>query len=320
MKYERLNNQLTNSFTLNEKKKISFYIKPITLDEINIDMDKLIEMSSEKYIKTIPARSMVGNKVVDFFSFYERLNTKGKYNASYFDFVENYECFREKHFIKNMERYYCNIKNYSNFLKENSEEDYKILKNIYSICISAINIMKPLNCVEIFKKYKSKRVLNFCAGWGGTMVGSAALNLEHHYGVEINTNLREPYEQMICYLKKKSKTQFDIWFENSANFNYLNLNYDTVFTSPPYYFIEKYSNNPIYSSKTEMEQEFYIPSFKKSYEGLSPGGYYIINVCEEVYNKVLIKLFGEAQEKFYLNKSKRQNNYTEKVYVWKKCN
>jgi hypothetical protein len=48
------------------------------------------------------------------------------------------------------------------------------------------------------------------------------------------------------------------------------------------------------------------------------GGHYIINVCNEIYEKVLKNLLGEANEFFPLKKSKRQNNYTEMVYVWVK--
>jgi hypothetical protein len=48
--------------------------------------------------------------------------------------------------------------------------------------------------MEIYTKYKAKRVLNFCAGWGGSTVAAAALNLEAFYGVDINTDLEEPYD------------------------------------------------------------------------------------------------------------------------------
>jgi hypothetical protein len=52
---------------------------------------------------------------------------------------------------------------------------YKVLKEVYNILISAINIMRKLNCMEIFTMFNSKKVLNFCAGWGGSMVASAAI-------------------------------------------------------------------------------------------------------------------------------------------------
>ena len=67
-----------------------------------------------------------------------------------------------------------------------------------------------------------------------------------------------------------------------------------------------------------MNEKFYKPLFSKTYDGLKIGGHYIINVCKEVYDTVLQKLLGEAIEIFPFKKSKRQNNYTEMVYVWKK--
>ena len=107
-------------------------------------------------------------------------------------------------------------------------------------------------------------------------------------------------------------------FDSALNIDYKGLDYDFVFTSPPYYFIQKYENNVEYKSKSDMDEIFYIPLFTKTYDGLQPGGTYAINVCKEVYENVLIKLFGEASDIYPYKKSKRQNNYDEIVYVWVK--
>jgi hypothetical protein len=96
------------------------------------------------------------------------------------------------------------------------------------------------------------------------------------------------------------------------------LNYDLVFASPPYYSLEKYPHNTKYASKREMDDKFYKPLFQMTYNSLQIGGHYIINVCKEVYDKVLKELLGPAHETFPLKKSKRQNDYTEMVYVYKK--
>jgi tRNA1(Val) A37 N6-methylase TrmN6 len=161
-------------------------------------------------------------------------------------------------------------------------------------------------------------VLNFCAGWGGSTVAAAALNLDAFYGVEINTDLKDPYDKMVTYLRTKSNTEFSIQFGDAVDVDYSIFDYDTVFASPPYYFIEKYANNIEYKSKANMDTRFYRPVFTKTYNGLKKGGHFIINVCKEVYNNVLKNLFGEAHTVFPLKKSKRQNNYTEMVYVWHK--
>jgi hypothetical protein len=297
------------SFTKDEKIIISKKIKDISLEVLEEDMNKLIKIGRQ--LNIISSRSNVGNNVVDYFTFVERLETKGKYDVNYFEFLVNLHTFREKKFIQTMLKYYEDVKN-----KNNTKHEYKVYKEVYNICISAINIMKPINCMEIYTRYNAKKVLNFCAGWGGSTIAASALNLEAHYGIEINHNLKESYDKMLLYLRTKSNTNLDIWFCDAALFDYASIDYDTIFSSPPYYFIEKYPNNITYSSKKEMDDKFYKPVFTKSYLHLKVGGHFIINVCKEVYDNVLKNLFGDANEIFPLKKSKRQNNYTELVYVW----
>ena len=302
---------IKETYTKGEKIAIAKQIKDISLADVSEDFRKLVEIG--KTASNISERSLIGNNVVDYFTFVARLETKGKYDVSYFDFLANLDKFREKKFIRNMLIYYDEVKN-----KNNTKSEYKVYKEVYNICISAINIMKPLNCMEIFTRFNAKKVLNFCAGWGGSMVAAAALGLEAHYGVEVNTDLAEPYANMLAYLRTKTDTKFSVWFCDASTFSYEKLDYDTVFASPPYYFIEKYANNPTYSSKADMDDKFYKPVFSQSYKYLKPGGHYIINVCKEVYDRVLKDLLGEAHQVFPLKKSKRQNDHTELVYVWTK--
>jgi 16S rRNA G966 N2-methylase RsmD len=293
------------------KKEIAEKIKNITMITVEKEMNELITIGNNS--ENIGPRSRIGNNIVDYFTFLQRLETKGKYNVSFFEFIEQIEEFKKKKFIQTMLTYYKDVKN-----KNNTKNDYIVLKEVYNICISAINIMRPLNCMEIYTKYKAKRVLNFCAGWGGSTVAAAALNLDAFYGIEINTDLYEPYTNMVNYLKTKSATKIDIRICDAVEFDYSTIEYDTVFASPPYYHLEKYAHNLKYLSKKEMDEKFYKPLFLKTYNGLQTGGHYIINVCVEVYNNVLKDTLGEAGEIFPLKKSKRQNNHTELVYVWTK--
>ncbi len=299
------------TFTKEEKREIAKKIKDIRMEVVEEDMNKLIKIGKGAHM--ISERSKIGNDVVDYFTFLPRLETKGKYDVNYFEFLANLDTFREKKFIQTMLTYYANVKN-----KNKTKHEYKVYKEVYNICISAINIMRPLNCMEIFTRYDAKKVLNFCAGWGGSTVAASALNLDAWYGVEINVDLKEPYDNMMAYLRTKSDTKLSVWFGDAADFDYSTIEYDTVFSSPPYYFLEKYANNVAYESKKDMDDKFYKPVFTKTFQHLKPGGYYIINICKEVYDNVLKKLLGEAHETFPLKKSKRQNDYTEMVYVWHK--
>ena len=301
---------LTNSeLKDSEKIFIANQIKPIILADVDREMNQLINIGTGAC--NIGPRSRIGNNIVDYFTFVQRLETKGKYNASFYDFLQKLDEFKKKKFIQTMLTYYAEVKN-----KNGTKNEYVVLKEVYNICISAINIMRPLNCMEIYVKYKGNKVLNFCAGWGGSLIGSAALGLDTYYGVEINSELSGPYTDMVNYLSKKSPTKIDIRIADALDIDYSAMDYDLVFASPPYYNLEKYPHNTIYDSKREMDKLFYKPLFQMTYNGLQLGGHYIINICKEVYDKVLKELLGPAHEIFPLKKSKRQNDYTEMVYVW----
>ena len=141
--------------TFNEVDKvmISRYIKQITPTDAVTDFLKLTDIGPNAAI--ISPRSRVGNNVVDFFTFKERLNTKGKYNMNYYEFITNLEEFKKKKFINNMLTYYRDVKN-----KNKTKNEYIVLKEVYNICISAINIFRPLVAMQIYVKYNPVTVLD----------------------------------------------------------------------------------------------------------------------------------------------------------------
>ena len=98
----------------------------------------------------------------------------------------------------------------------------------------------------------------------------------------------------------------------------MNVKFNYIITCVAIRFLEKYENNIEYASKKEMNEKFYKPLFEKTYVHLKPGGHYILNINKEIYESVCLDLFGAAHEQFSLKKSKRQNDYTEYVYVWHK--
>ena len=302
-------------FTDIEKIAISKSIKMITLNDANEDFNRL-KLLSDNFVKdpfNISPRCRIGNNIVDYFTFIERLNTKGKYDVNFFEFISNIDEFKKKKFIVNMLKYYEDVKN-----KNKTKNNYIVLKEVYNICISAINIFRPLVAIEIYAKYKPTSVLDFTCGWGGRLVGACALNIPNYIGIDINTNLLNPYLKMKSFFNNISETNVDIFFENAVDFDYSKITYDMVLTSPPYYFLEKYSNNECYASKTEMKNKFYIPVFSNTYKYLKTGGHYCLNINKEIYQDICVDLLGVANDFIPLKKSKRQNNYEEFIYVWYK--
>lgn len=293
-------------------KEISQKIKNISLQDAILDYQNLVKKQD---ISSISERCRTGNNVVDYFTFEERLYTKGKYNTNYYDFIKNIDDFKKKKFINTMLTYYDTTKN-----KNKTKNQYIVWKEVYNICISAINIFRPIMAMEIYKKYNPICVLDPCAGWGGRLVGASALDVPLYIGIEINNKLENPYKELAKFLKDRgSKTVSKMIFGDALLVDYASLpKYDMVFTSPPYYFLEKYSNNTEYLSKKDMNDNFYTPLFKKTFAGLTVGGHYILNINNEIYEKVCLDLFGEASDIIPMKKSRRQNEYRENIYVWKK--
>lgn len=267
-------------------------------------------------------RCRIGNNVVDFFTFQERLETRGKYDVTFYDFVKNIEEFKKKKFIQNMFTYYATVKN-----ARGLKNEYIVMKEVYNICISAINIFRPLVAVEVYTKYKPSFVLDPCAGWGGRAIGAAVCENIQYFGIDINQSLKIPYQNMCAFLNSKSKSKLGLsprirmTIADAVTYDYSQIEpkYDMVFTSPPYYFIEKYSHNSVYNnSKDEMDKQFYDPLFSQTYLHLLPGGCMALNVNREIYERVCVRLFGPAHQTMNCKKSKRQNDYREMIYIWMK--
>jgi hypothetical protein len=290
------------------KQQIANQIKDISLFVADEEFTQLQTID----ISTCGPRCQIGNNVVDYFTFVQRLEVKGKYNTSFFDFLANIDEFKKKRFIANMLNYYATVKN-----KNRQKNETKVLKEVYNICISAINIFRPLVAMEIYQRFQPHTVLDMCAGWGGRLVGAAALNVPRYIGIEINTDLKPGYDKMTDFLKERSTTDVQMRYESAASINYAELpEYDMVLTSPPYYFLEKYANNEFYKDKEDMNERFYKPMILGSFRHLKAGGHYCINVNQELYTKVFVPILGVAQQSIPLKKSKRQNDYGENIYVW----
>jgi hypothetical protein len=211
------------NYTIQQKENMSKQIKNISFSNVEDEMNKLIKIGGNAY--NMSPRCRTGNNIVDHFTFTERLHTRGKYNVNFFEFVANIEEFKKKKFIQNMLTYYENVKN-----KNKTKNEMIVLKEVYNICISAINIIRPLVYMEIYAKYNPTTVLDFCAGWGGACVGAAALGVPNYIGIEINTKLKTPSEGLIEFLNKKSSTNIQMYFQNGSFACFLNLH---LLVSPP---------------------------------------------------------------------------------------
>jgi hypothetical protein len=294
---------------ITEKEYIATQIRHYSYEQAMDDFYKLRNVDLE----TISPISRIGNKSVDYFTYIERLDTRGFKNISYYELLMDRHFYEQKTSIKRLIDSVRTCKPYYNM--------YQLWYDVFKIYFGAINIFKPLNAMKIYSRYKPITILDFCMGWGGRLIGACALEIPHYIGIDKNYNLRKPYQEMVDFIKPASTTQITLFFDDAINIDYSTLWYDMVLTSPPYYNKEIY-NGSENLSKDDWNTLFYRPIFEKTYKYLQIGGHYCLNVNKEIYQNVCIPLMGKADEIIPFNKSNRYRggqkteNYGECIYVW----
>jgi hypothetical protein len=300
-------NPSVTTLTPLEKETIAKKIKNTTELEAIRDYKKLKKIDLAK----VSLETRIGNKFVDRFTFLPRLETISKKGMSYFEFIHD-TAYHEKKYIQNLMNY------------QKGADFHVALYRVFKLHCGSIGLFKPLNAMEIYAKYRPQSVLDFTMGWGGRLVGACVENVPNYIGIDINQSLKEPYGEMVKLLETQDiQTRIQLMFQDALTVDYAALDYDCVFTSPPYYNIEIYEGTEARTDEA-WNQDFYVPLFTKTYRHLKAGGHFILNVAPKLYQEVCIGLFGEADEQIPLKKKTRPKNsftkkdYNEYMYVWSK--
>jgi hypothetical protein len=239
-------------------------------------------------------KPLAGLKYLDSFFKEERLNTKCKRGISYNDFL----------LISDEQ-----LPGYVTRFLQNNPKSTKY--SAFQLYFGSINQFRPSVAHALYQRFKPTSILDFSAGWGGRLLASKGIP---YTGFDTNTNLREPYEKLI-----KEVGYGRVIFQDSATVDFSLYDYDFVFTSPPYYKKEVYNHMPEYSSFKDWTDRFLEPVVRNSYQHMK-SGHYCLNIPEKIY-LVVKDWLGEACEKIPLGNPrnyKKQKEYKEFIYVWKK--
>jgi hypothetical protein len=296
------------SLSLSQKRKITDEVYSITEEQAENDYKKLVDLKPNE----IDTNTRTGNTFIHYYTSLQRLDTIGRRGLSFFELLERKNEFKKKKSVEKLIKFQLE--------KNPNANMYKVWYNVFKLYFGSIAIFKPLIAMEIYNKFKPTSILDFTMGWGGRLVGACALNIPNYIGIDLNMDLKKPYQEMVKKLKELgTTTNIKLMFKNALSVDYSKLNYDMVFTSPPYYNIEIYKGTQR-QTKDDWDNNFYRPIFEKTYKHLKRGGTYILNIPKEVYERVCIDLFGEANEFIPLNitKSNKRNYEGEFIYIWKK--
>lgn len=191
----------------------------------------------------------------------------------------------------------------------------------------------PVNIAcYLYNKYGGERVLDFCSGFGGRLLGFWKSNAQEYIGIDPNKNI--DYNAILKWIgendsqsKKVSiirKPAEDVDFSKLGTF-------DFVFTSPPYFDLEVYSEDNTQSVIRYKTYDIWFEKFlkvvlNKSIDVLKIGGHIAINIQNiKNYNiaddmcKFLDsnKNLQREDDILYKKSSKSKKNF-ERIYIYKK--
>jgi hypothetical protein len=298
------------------KAKIAKKLFGYSPEVIDSDFKRLSNINCNN-IQQVSTMSIAGNKLIDYYTGKQRLDTKGDKGIkgiSFYEFWKHRNTYKKKPYIRKTLDYSLN--------KFPNRDEVKRWKYIYDLYASSITIFRPITAMSVYCKFKPHAVLDPTMGWGGRLLGAYIAGVPEYIGIELNTDLKEPYKQLINDIKKRNPdnhTKFKLMFQDALTVDYSKLHYDMVFTSPPYYNIEQYKGTPI-RTKEEWKHQFYIPLIEKTWTYLQKNGVYCLNVPIDIYKDICFPILGKETYTLPLKKTKRTSSdkYKEFIYCWKK--
>jgi hypothetical protein len=107
---------------------------------------------------------------------------------------------------------------------------------------SKVTIYRPVLAKRIVDYYQAREVLDVCVGWGGRMLGAACLEGVHYTGIEPCCKTFDALVAIQQTLTLENVTLYNDTAERVVPT--LERKYDLAITSPPYYNLEIYSDEP----------------------------------------------------------------------------
>lgn len=169
-------------------------------------------------------------------------------------------------------------------IKYGRTDPYVLRESIHDL-VHEVGTFRPTNVVSIVKLFFPNDqidILDPCAGWGDRLIGALACdNVKSYTGVDPNDLLHPRYEQMRLLFGNNKHCEFiNSPFEDACLDEKL---FDLVMTSPPYFDLEVYNDDPDQSISRYPEiqdwlEYFLFVALEKMVSHLKSGGLLVINI------------------------------------------
>ena len=159
---------------------------------------------------------------------------------------------------------------------------------------------KPSIAKAFYDYFGSVNVLDFSAGWGDRLAGFYCGETTSHYvGLDPNTLNHPNYQRQVEFYKKhqtffeeeKYVDMFCCPAEDFTDYDLYNDYFDTIFTSPPYFDVEKYSDEDTQSYKRyktidSWNENFLHETLRLIIPTLKKNGILAVNIADVYHESV----------------------------------
>lgn len=202
---------------------------------------------------------------------------------------------------------------------------------------------KPTIAKTIYEAFGSVDVLDFSAGWGDRLCGFYACEDTRSYiGIDPNKNVLNKYSEQVDLYKTVAGEKETTFICSPAEDVHLGKGIvDTVFTSPPYFNVERYTEDENQSFKRYRKLDAWLECFlfkaiDLSVDALKPNGRLAINISDcysshqvnhicDPMNRYIASKGMQYQGVIGMQMTKRPNSkafkdgvFVEPIWVWKK--
>jgi 16S rRNA G966 N2-methylase RsmD len=261
--------------------------------EINIITNKILDAQKYKNGYIIIAENIDKNNELNLLTDYftEHIRVKCKF-GNYLSPLEYYK------------------KNKYKIHKETLNNVIKMRENI-SLNVRHCNNFKISVVLTILKLFNVKKYLDISAGWGDRLLASLLYGVKLYCGVDPNKDLHKHYNEMITTFTSNKK-RFIMIEDGFETAKLPNVKFDMVFSSPPFFNLEKYSNYENdsftkYNNEKIWCDNFLMVSIYKAYDYLENNGHMILYIYSSPYVNKKIKELNKIMKYkgviyFYKNK------------------
>jgi len=154
--------------------------------------------------------------------------------------------------------------------------------------VQAVSNFRPTAAAAIYDRYAwHGKVWDMSAGWGGRLLGAAISTVHTYIGTDPSVATYFGLIDIKYLLLQKLDLYMDIVLHPEGSEDYIpeKESLDLCFTSPPYFDLEKYSNEYTqsylkYPEKNQWVEGFLRKTFENCHYGLRSGGHMAINIAD----------------------------------------